>query len=238
MDAKRALIVDDEPDIRELLEITLGRMNVDTEAAADLKMQSTQKAHTYDLDEAAQIERTLRSELAVIQGSSSELSQELVKLQSRIVEKDNALQAATREADEKLQTCIREFEMSRDERETNFMREMAEMTESHHGASQANLDITARNMQKQIDEADARTKQVESHLQQTKIQFDEKRLEWQARETALSTDLSRASAQQTDMGKQLAESEMLVTEMSAELERIQSEQNSTAGASASDIVEA
>lgn len=36
MDAKRALIVDDEPDIRELLEITLGRMNVDTTAAADL----------------------------------------------------------------------------------------------------------------------------------------------------------------------------------------------------------
>ena len=210
----------------------------EAQAAADLKMQSTQKAHTYDLDEAAQIERTLRSELAVIQGSSSELSQELVKLQSRIVEKDNALQAATREADEKLQTCIREFEMSRDERETNFMREMAEMTESHHGASQANLDITARNMQKQIDEADARTKLVESHLQQTKVLFDEKRLEWQAREKALSTDLSRASAQQTDMGQQLAESEMLVTEMSAELERIQSEQNSTAGASASDIVEA
>ena len=36
MDAKRALIVDDEPDIRELLEITLGRMNVDTTAAPDL----------------------------------------------------------------------------------------------------------------------------------------------------------------------------------------------------------
>lgn len=33
---KRALIVDDEPDIRELLEITLGRMDVDTAAAADL----------------------------------------------------------------------------------------------------------------------------------------------------------------------------------------------------------
>jgi len=30
---KRALIVDDEPDIRELLEITLGRMNIDTHAA-------------------------------------------------------------------------------------------------------------------------------------------------------------------------------------------------------------
>jgi len=33
---KRALIVDDEPDIRELLEITLGRMNIETTAAADL----------------------------------------------------------------------------------------------------------------------------------------------------------------------------------------------------------
>ena len=36
MDLKRALIVDDEPDIRELLEITLGRMDIDTQAAADL----------------------------------------------------------------------------------------------------------------------------------------------------------------------------------------------------------
>ncbi len=33
---KTALIVDDEPDIRELLEITLGRMQVDTRSAADL----------------------------------------------------------------------------------------------------------------------------------------------------------------------------------------------------------
>lgn len=33
---KRALVVDDEPDIRELLEITLGRMGVETTAAADL----------------------------------------------------------------------------------------------------------------------------------------------------------------------------------------------------------
>ncbi|MCA1805800.1 MAG: sigma-54 dependent transcriptional regulator [Xanthomonadaceae bacterium] len=32
-----ALVVDDEPDIRELLELTLGRMNIDTRAAADLK---------------------------------------------------------------------------------------------------------------------------------------------------------------------------------------------------------
>ncbi len=35
--SKRALIVDDEPDIRELLEITLGRMDIETLAAADLK---------------------------------------------------------------------------------------------------------------------------------------------------------------------------------------------------------
>jgi two-component system response regulator PilR (NtrC family) len=33
---KRALVVDDEPDIRELLEITLGRMNIETAAAQDL----------------------------------------------------------------------------------------------------------------------------------------------------------------------------------------------------------
>ena len=33
---KRALIVDDEPDIRELLEITLGRMDIDTTSAADI----------------------------------------------------------------------------------------------------------------------------------------------------------------------------------------------------------
>ena len=33
---KRALIVDDEPDIRELLEITLGRMKIETWSAANL----------------------------------------------------------------------------------------------------------------------------------------------------------------------------------------------------------
>ncbi len=36
MSTKRTLIVDDEPDIRELLEITLGRMKLETVAAADL----------------------------------------------------------------------------------------------------------------------------------------------------------------------------------------------------------
>lgn len=50
MQAKRALIVDDEPDIRELLEITLGRMNVDTNAAPDLATaHSLLAANDYDL---------------------------------------------------------------------------------------------------------------------------------------------------------------------------------------------
>ena len=35
--AQRALIVDDEPDIRELLEITLGRMKLDTRCARNVK---------------------------------------------------------------------------------------------------------------------------------------------------------------------------------------------------------
>ncbi len=37
MSKPRALVVDDEPDIRELLEITLQRMGVDTTPAADLR---------------------------------------------------------------------------------------------------------------------------------------------------------------------------------------------------------
>ncbi|MEM6710548.1 MAG: sigma-54 dependent transcriptional regulator [Pseudomonadota bacterium] len=50
MDSKRALIVDDEPDIRELLEITLGRMNIDTEAAPDLRTaRSLLDSRSYDL---------------------------------------------------------------------------------------------------------------------------------------------------------------------------------------------
>ncbi len=32
----RALVVDDEPDIRELLSITLGRMDIEVETAADV----------------------------------------------------------------------------------------------------------------------------------------------------------------------------------------------------------
>lgn len=41
MSEPHALIVDDEPDIRELLEITLGRMGIETYAAADLKQAQT-----------------------------------------------------------------------------------------------------------------------------------------------------------------------------------------------------
>lgn len=37
MTTKQVLIIDDEPDIRELLELTLGRMNLDTRAAANLE---------------------------------------------------------------------------------------------------------------------------------------------------------------------------------------------------------
>jgi len=37
MSSKQVLIIDDEPDIRELLELTLGRMNLETRAAANLE---------------------------------------------------------------------------------------------------------------------------------------------------------------------------------------------------------
>ena len=37
MSNKRVLVIDDEPDIRELLEITLSRMGLDVETAADLR---------------------------------------------------------------------------------------------------------------------------------------------------------------------------------------------------------
>ena len=45
-----ALIVDDEPDIRELLELTLGRMNIETQAAADLgEARELLTQHKFDL---------------------------------------------------------------------------------------------------------------------------------------------------------------------------------------------
>ncbi len=37
MTTPTALIIDDEPDIRELLEITLGRMNLQTRSACNVK---------------------------------------------------------------------------------------------------------------------------------------------------------------------------------------------------------
>ncbi len=47
---KRALIVDDEPDIRELLEITLGRMDIETKAAKDVRSATELlAAHEFDL---------------------------------------------------------------------------------------------------------------------------------------------------------------------------------------------
>ncbi len=50
MTTKRTLIVDDEPDIRELLEITLGRMKLETVAAADLSQAlECLKTQSFDL---------------------------------------------------------------------------------------------------------------------------------------------------------------------------------------------
>ncbi len=50
MSTAQALIVDDEPDIRELLELTLGRMNVETLSAADLSSARTLLGeHHFDL---------------------------------------------------------------------------------------------------------------------------------------------------------------------------------------------
>lgn len=47
---KRTLIIDDEPDIRELLEITLGRMQINTDAVATLSEAKTLlHQHDYDL---------------------------------------------------------------------------------------------------------------------------------------------------------------------------------------------
>ncbi|MFB0933711.1 MAG: sigma-54 dependent transcriptional regulator [Pseudomonadales bacterium] len=49
MTQKNALIVDDEPDIRELLEITLGRMDIQTRSAEDVKSAHSLLAeHTFD----------------------------------------------------------------------------------------------------------------------------------------------------------------------------------------------
>ena len=46
----RALIVDDEPDIRELLAITLGRMDIDCEAAADIaQAEQLLESNSFDL---------------------------------------------------------------------------------------------------------------------------------------------------------------------------------------------
>jgi len=49
MSSKQVLIIDDEPDIRELLELTLGRMNLETRAAANLEEARNLLAN-YDFD--------------------------------------------------------------------------------------------------------------------------------------------------------------------------------------------
>ena len=50
MTTSQALIVDDEPDIRALLEITLGRMNINTQSAEDLtQAKKLLSENTFDL---------------------------------------------------------------------------------------------------------------------------------------------------------------------------------------------
>jgi two-component system response regulator PilR (NtrC family) len=49
MTSKRALIIDDEPDIRELLEITLGRMDIDTRSAENVSA-AKELLNTNDFD--------------------------------------------------------------------------------------------------------------------------------------------------------------------------------------------
>ena len=50
MTQRRALVIDDEPDIRELLEITLGRMQITTDSAASVEQARQFLASaTYDL---------------------------------------------------------------------------------------------------------------------------------------------------------------------------------------------
>jgi two-component system response regulator PilR (NtrC family) len=50
MAQQRALIIDDEPDIRELLELTLGRMGIETHAAANASQAREQlRQHRFDL---------------------------------------------------------------------------------------------------------------------------------------------------------------------------------------------
>ena len=49
MSTNKTLIVDDEPDIRELLELTLSRMDIDTESAANLE-QAYELLNTGDYD--------------------------------------------------------------------------------------------------------------------------------------------------------------------------------------------
>ena len=49
-DNKHTLVIDDEPDIRELLEITLGRMGIETKAAENVaQAKALLSEHNFDL---------------------------------------------------------------------------------------------------------------------------------------------------------------------------------------------
>jgi len=70
--ARKVLVIDDEPDIRELLEITLGRMGLDTVAAGDCKQaRSLLKEQEFDL---------CLTDLKLPDGDGIELVEEIQKL--------------------------------------------------------------------------------------------------------------------------------------------------------------
>jgi len=202
----------------------------EVEDIAAAKLQTMRKAHLVDVAELAEAEKSLQAELAtsrqVLQRSKSEAADELRKLQKRIAEKDTDMKAAEERYDV----------------DTN---QIAEMSASHQAAAQANLDRSVRAMQAKIDEANAsqhqaaaqlenaatafadERDQLEHHMQQAQAAFVDERDQLTQQKDTLTQQLDRATTQQREMGEQLVESEQLVTEMSAELERIQLEQSAS-----------
>ena len=200
----------------------------EVENTAAAKLQAMQKAHSVDVAELAEAEKSLEAELAtsrhLLQRSKSEAADELGKLQKLIAEKDAEIKAA-------------------EERDDVYTNQIAEMSASHQATAQANLDRSVRTMQAKIDEANSSQHQtaaqlekaasafaadsdlLKQQLQQAQAAFVDERNQLAQQKDKLTQQLERATTQQREMGEQLVGSEQLVTEMSAELERVQLEQS-------------